>query len=94
MKTLWFKVEDGPAARVDVSNKELIIDDWKREMIRQHPQMFGEDQETGVWHLYKSAEAEEPEESWTPVTDLVDAGKTGPTALVLKRAAGLSVGMI
>jgi hypothetical protein len=84
MKTLWFKVENGPADEVEVKNAENIKQ-LKQEIIQQHPRMFGEDQEAGVWHLYKTAQAEEPENSWTLITELNGAGEIGPVALVLKR---------
>ena len=84
MKTLWFKVENGPADEVGVNNAQNIKQ-LKNEMIQQHPRMFGDDQEAGVWNLYKTAQAQEPEESWTTIAELDGAGETGPTALILKR---------
>lgn len=83
MKILWFKVEDGPADEVEVNYAENIKQ-LKQEIIQQHPRMFGEDQEAGVWHLYKSAEAKEPEDSGDSLDVLGDAGKTSRTALILK----------
>ena len=85
MQTLWFKVENGPADEVEVRNSQNIKQ-LKQEIIRQHPRMFGDDQEAGVWHLYKTgAEGKEPEESGDTLDVLGEAGKTSRTALILKR---------
>jgi hypothetical protein len=86
MKNLWFKVENGPADEVAVGNAENIKQ-LKQEIIQQHPRMFGEDQEAGVWHLYKSDEAQKPEDSGDYLDVLGDAGKTSRTALVLRRVS-------
>jgi hypothetical protein len=84
MKTLWFKVENGPADEVEVGNA-ANIKQLKKEIIQQHSYMFGEDQGAGVWHLYKSAQAQEPEDSWTPIAELGDAGETSRTSFILKK---------
>jgi hypothetical protein len=86
MKTFWFKVENGPADEVEVKNAENIKQ-LKQEIIKQHPRMFGEDQEAGVWNLYKSSEAQEPEDSGDSLDVLGEAGKTSRTALVLRRVS-------
>ena len=83
---MWFKVENGPADEVEVKNAQNIKQ-LKQEIILQHPRMFGDDQEAGVWHLYKTEHAQEPEDSWNLLTVLDGAGDTGPIALLLRRVS-------
>ena len=87
MKTFWFKVENGPADEVEVRNAENIKQ-LKQEIIRQHSNLlhFQNTPAVADWNLYKSAQAEEPADSWTLITDLGTSGETGPAALILKRA--------
>ena len=89
MKTLWFKVENGPADEVGVNNAQNIKQ-LKNEMIQQHPRMFGDDQEAGVWNLYKTAQAQEPEDSGDTLDVLGEAGATSRTALILKRVSPIA----
>ena len=90
MKTLWFKVENGPADEVEVRNAENIKQ-LKQEIIQQHPRMFGEDQDAGVWHLYKSDEAEEPENSKSSISVLGNSGTVDGPEIVLRRVPTTAV---
>ena len=86
MKTLWFKVENGPATKVIVDNT-LDIDGLKNEIIEQHSYLFPPPTGPALWNLCKAAQAQEPVDSWTLITELNGAGEAGPTALVLRRVS-------
>ena len=84
MTTLWFKVENGPAAPVE-ANQCTSIWELKKEIISQHPRMFGDDLEAGVWNLFRSDPASEPEDSGDGLIVLEESGSTSRTALVMRR---------
>ena len=84
MKTLWFKVDNGPADEVEVRNAKNIKQ-LKNEIIQQHSNFFSGQSDPLLWNLYKSAQAKEPEDSGDSLDVLGDAGKTSRTAFVLKR---------
>jgi hypothetical protein len=84
MKTLWFKVENGPADEVEVKNA-ANIKQLKQEIIQQHSYLFPPPTGPALWHLFRTAEAEEPEDSGDNLQVLGDAGQTSRTALILKR---------
>jgi hypothetical protein len=90
--TLWFKVDDGPAEEVEIRDAKNVRD-LKREMIKQHPRMFGEDDEAGLWHLYRSATAGEPEDSRTPISQLGDSGAANGPDIVLRRVTPIATGL-
>ena len=54
-------------------------------MIQQHSYLFPQPTGPALWHLYKTAQAQEPEESGDTLDVLGEAGKTSRTALILKR---------
>jgi hypothetical protein len=85
MKTLWFKIENGPADEVEVENAENIKQ-LKNKIIQQHSGFFTGQSDPLFWNLYKTGgEAEEPEDSGDSLDFLGEAGKTSRTALILKR---------
>jgi hypothetical protein len=51
---LWFKVENFPADEVKVGNAKNVKE-LKQEIIKQHPLMFGEYQEAGLWDLFQKS---------------------------------------
>ena len=54
MKTLWFKVEStGRAVTVKIAEDANVLE-LMEAIIQQRPRMFGDDQDAGLWHLYKT----------------------------------------
>jgi hypothetical protein len=84
MKTLWFKVENGPAAKVKV-NDTLDIDELKQEIIQQHSYLFPQPTGPALWNLYKSDQAQEPENSKSSISILGNSGTVDGPEIVLRR---------
>jgi hypothetical protein len=61
---LWFKVENFPAAPFEIAVAEdSIVFHLIEACIQQRPLLFGEVQEAGLWLLFRTAQAQEPEDS-------------------------------
>jgi hypothetical protein len=87
MKTLWFKVENSHrAVTVEIAEDANILK-LMEACLQQHSNysLFQTYPSAADWDLFRTAQAKEPEDSWTPISEFGGAGETGPTALILKR---------
>jgi hypothetical protein len=90
MKTLWFKVEStGRAVTVKIDETANVLE-LMEAIIQQHSYLFPQPTGPALWNLYKSAQAQEPEDSGDSLDVLGEAGKTSRTALVLRRVSPAS----